>query len=85
LVASIEAHGLLQSLVVQPGRRGCFAVIAGGRRYRALSALAETGKLPATREIACKVIAADADATELSLAENIIRAPMPSSRPGRRL
>jgi ParB/RepB/Spo0J family partition protein len=76
LVASIEAHGLLQSIVVQPGKRGHFAIIAGGRRYRALSALAEADKLPVNYGVPCHVIAADADATELSLAENIVRAPM---------
>jgi ParB family transcriptional regulator, chromosome partitioning protein len=32
LIASIDAHGLLQSLVVQPGKRDDrFDVIAGGR------------------------------------------------------
>jgi ParB family transcriptional regulator, chromosome partitioning protein len=38
LIASIDAHGLLQSLVVQPGNHDRFGVIAGGRRLRALQA-----------------------------------------------
>ena len=32
LAASIAAHGLLQSLVVRKGKKGKFAVVAGGRR-----------------------------------------------------
>ena len=76
LIASIEAHGLLQSLVVQPAKRGRFAVIAGGRRLRALQSLAEAHKIKATHDVPCNVIPGDANAVELSLAENIIRAPM---------
>ena len=76
LVASIAAHGLLQSLVVQPGKRGKFAVIAGGRRLRALQTLAERGDIETSHEVPCRVIGTDEAAEELSLAENIIRAPM---------
>ena len=35
LAASIAAHGLLQSLVVRKGKKGKFAVVAGGRRLAA--------------------------------------------------
>ncbi len=76
LIASIGAHGLLQSLVVQPGKRGKYAVIAGGRRLRALTALAQSGTIARDMEIPCRLIAKDDDAEELSLAENIVRAPM---------
>jgi ParB family transcriptional regulator, chromosome partitioning protein len=76
LIASIEAHGLLQSLVVRPAGRSKFAVVAGGRRLRALFALCETGKVKADMPINCVVIADDAAAVEVSLAENVIRAPM---------
>jgi len=45
LKADIEAHGLLQNLVVTAVKkpRGCFAVEAGERRRRALQALADDG------------------------------------------
>lgn len=43
LIASIEAHGLLNPLVVTAGKKP--EVVAGGRRYRALVKLAEDGKL----------------------------------------
>lgn len=76
LIASIEAHGLLQSLVVRQANRGKFAVVAGGRRLRALHALAEAGKVKLDMPVKCTVIADGADATEVSLAENVIRAPM---------
>src|ERR1035438_7869066 len=45
LAASIAAHGLLQSLVVRNGKKGKFAVVAGGRRLAALLQLAEAGKI----------------------------------------
>ena len=38
LTASIAAHGVLQSLVVRKTSRGKYAIIAGRRRYLALSA-----------------------------------------------
>jgi ParB family chromosome partitioning protein len=43
LVASIAAHGLLQSLVVRRDKRGKYAVVAGRRRLLALEALADGG------------------------------------------
>ena len=45
LKADIAARGLLQNLVVAPAKkpRGRFTVEAGGRRLRALKALAEEG------------------------------------------
>jgi ParB family chromosome partitioning protein len=76
LVASIAAHGLLQSLVVQPVKRGKYAVIAGGRRLRALKLLAERGTIEQAFDVPCSVISIDDVAEELSLAENLIRAPM---------
>jgi len=79
LKADIEARGLLQNLVVAPARkpRGSFTVEAGGRRLRALNALAEDGKLEATHEVACLVIGGGAAmAQEASLAENFQRLAM---------
>jgi ParB family chromosome partitioning protein len=76
LAASIAAHGLLQSLVVRNGKKGKFAVVAGGRRLAALLQLAESGKIFADYAVPCQVIAHDADATEISLAENAVREQM---------
>src|SRR5437870_4992606 len=79
LKADIAARGLLQNLVVAPAKkpRGCFTVEAGGRRLRALQALAEDGTLEAAHEVSCLVIASGAsDAREASLAENFSRLAM---------
>lgn len=76
LAASIAAHGLLQSLVVRKGKRGKYDIVAGQRRLLALQSLVKDGILAKDTGIPC-VLSDDAtDATELSLAENIVRAPM---------
>ena len=76
LTASIASHGVLQSLVVRKTHRGKYSVIAGRRRYLALSALAESGGIEADAPVPCRVLARSADATEISLTENVVRAPM---------
>lgn len=76
LAASIAALGLLQSLVVQPAKKGKFRVVAGQRRLLALNKLVADGILPKDHPVACLLAADTADATELSLAENVVRAPM---------
>ncbi len=76
LAASIAAHGLLQSLVVRKDKRGKYAVVAGKRRLLALKALADAGTIYADDGIPCTVITDDADATEISLAENVQREQM---------
>jgi ParB family chromosome partitioning protein len=76
LAASIAAHGLLQSLVVRKSARGKFAVVAGGRRLLALTALAERGQVAPDLGVECHVIEADTDATEIGLAENVVRRAM---------
>lgn len=76
LIANIAAEGLLQSLVVRKSPRGKFAVVAGRRRFRALSALAEAGTIASDSPIPCRVVSSSADSTEISLAENVVRAPM---------
>lgn len=73
LAASIKALGLLQSIVVKETDKGKFAVIAGGRRLRALRMLAKTGDVEKSALIPCRVICGDDNATELSLAENVQR------------
>lgn len=76
LAASITAHGLLQSLVVRKDKRGKYAVIAGRRRLLALKTLAENGDLPVTAPIACNILEDEAEATEIGLAENVMREAM---------
>ena len=80
LLASIKAHGLLKNLVARPDAPDAdgverFAVVAGGRRLAALQALAENGTLHADHPVPCK-IAANGNAQELSLAENVSYLPM---------
>jgi len=78
LMASLAHHGLQQNLVVIQDAPDCYAVIAGGRRLRALQALRQSGQsLPNCPDwrIPCRIVAA-ADATELSLAENTVRIAM---------
>jgi ParB family chromosome partitioning protein len=76
LIASIEAHGVLQSLVVKKASRGKYSIIAGRRRYLALSALAESGKIAPDAPVPCRIVPGSVDSTEISLTENVVRAPM---------
>lgn len=79
LKADIEARGLLQNLLVTSVSkpRGRFAVEAGGRRLRALQALATEGKLAKTHEVCCLLLDGDpAVAQEAGLAENFQRLSM---------
>lgn len=76
LASSIRSHGLLQSVVVRATDTGKFAVVAGGRRLRALRLLAEAGDIEKNTPIPCRVISEDESATELSLAENTVRMNM---------
>jgi ParB family transcriptional regulator, chromosome partitioning protein len=76
LKASIAAQGILQSLVVKKTSRGKFAVIAGQRRLLALSALADDGAIAGDTPVPCCVKPGTADATEIGLTENVVRAPM---------
>jgi len=74
LEPSIRSLGLLQPLLVRPNCEG-FEVIAGQRRFYALTKIAQDTKLD---PIPCIVMAEGDDATaiEASLAENIARLPM---------
>lgn len=76
LAASIAAHGLLQSLVVRKGKRGKYEIIAGQRRYLALSKLVDDRTIAKDFPVPCIVAEDSVDASELSLAENVVRAPM---------
>lgn len=73
LVASIEAHGLLQNLVVTEGKKGKYEVIAGGRRLDALRSLQQKDETYVF--VRCEVVEAE-KAAEMSLAENIVRQAM---------
>src|SRR5579863_3088757 len=74
LAASIKAHGLQQNLVVRKDGKK-FAVVAGGRRLKALQRLAKSGDIEPTYEVPCRITEA-ADAAEISLAENVVREEM---------
>ena len=74
LMASILADGVLQNLAVVARDDG-YEVIAGGRRFAAVGKLVESGKLESSYEIPCLEKDA-ADATAVSLAENICREDM---------
>ncbi|QNA86668.1 ParB/RepB/Spo0J family partition protein [Sphingomonas sp. So64.6b] len=84
LAASIARRGLIQSLSVQPVvdadgvETGMFEVPAGGRRYRALELLVKQKRLAKIAPVPCIVRDHDSDilAEEVSLAENIERAPL---------
>ena len=81
LKASIAAHGLLENLVaraIEPGPGGVdlYAVIAGGRRLTALIDLAREGMLATDYPVPCRLVGDDAHASELALAENVVRAAM---------
>ena len=80
LAALILSQGLLQNLTVYPeadeqGNVAHYAVVAGGRRWRALRWLLERGQITADYPVLCRVIAYER-AVEMSLAENSGRAEM---------
>lgn len=78
--ADISARGILQNLIVTPLKkpRGSFAVIAGSRRFRALTLLAERGDIVAAAYDVPVLLLSGDDATlsETSLAENFQRLAM---------
>jgi len=83
LAASIVANGVLENLIVcrveaTSDEPEVFEVIAGERRRRALRLLLKRKKIDVAYRVPCLVLK-NADAsqvTELSLAENIVRAPL---------
>jgi len=83
LAASIQAHGLLQSLVVRPAldgdgqATGKYEVAAGGRRLAALKLLAKRKRIGKGAAIPCRVLDGDGvGGAEASLAENVVRLDM---------
>src|SRR5439155_19246197 len=78
LKASIRARGLKQNLVVHPSSidpKDVHAVVAGGRRLKALQELAAEGVIPADFKVPCLIEEAE-QALETSLMENTVRAAM---------
>jgi ParB family chromosome partitioning protein len=78
LKASIRARGLKQNLVVHPTSldpKDVHAVVAGGRRLKALQELAAEGVIAADFKVPCLIEQPD-QALETSLMENTIRAAM---------
>ena len=84
LAESIARRGLIQSLHVRPVlgedgiETGMYEVPAGGRRFRALELLVKQKRLAKTAPVPCVVSEAGSDVLidEVSLAENIERAPL---------
>ncbi len=83
VAACIQAHGLLQSLVIRPKLDGegqasdRYEVVAGGRRLAALKLLAKQKRISKSTAIPCRVLDTDSvDVSEASLAENIVRQDM---------
>ena len=81
LKASIAALDLMENLVVRPDEPDSdgierYAVVAGGRRLKAMQALVEDGVFDAGHPVPCQVRSGDADPAELSLAENVVRIAM---------
>ncbi len=80
LKASIAAIDLLENLVVrieEPDENGeRYAVVAGGRRLKAMRELAADGAIDADHPVPCQIRSGDVEPAELSLAENVVRIAM---------
>lgn len=77
LADSIEAHGLIQNLTVRKAKRGNkYEVVAGSRRFAALSRLVSQGRLDKGTLITCNIRSGVDSDTEISLAENTQREAM---------
>ncbi len=76
LADSIASGGLLQGLVVKKEPRGKYAVIAGRRRFLLCLDWASGGKVKPTMQVACRLAPKDADLSDISLTENVVRVPM---------
>ena len=79
LASNIKAHGLLQPLVVEALGGGSFGVLAGGRRFAALTLLAEDKSakgFSAKMNVPCRIVPEGADISSLSFSENETQLPM---------
>lgn len=75
LEASILSMGLINPLTVMKNGEK-YTVIAGNRRLTAISSLVKAGHMPKDYLVSCQVFDETIDATEISLAENVIRQNM---------
>lgn len=81
LAALIRAQGVLQNLTVHEDEKEkrkhgtAFAVVAGGRRWRALQLLIKEKHITPAHEVPCMIVSYDR-AIEISLAENSGRESM---------
>ena len=81
LAGSIAQYGLLHNLVVVPrAEPGYYEIVAGERRYRALTLLAKESRLP-SNEVSCLVISSEG-AFE-NVVENLAREDVPLWEVGR--
>ncbi len=76
LVASIRALGVLNPLLVQQVAGGRYAIIAGEQRYEAQRERAEDGEIADDTPVPCRILPDEINALEVSIAENVVRAPM---------
>lgn len=85
LADSIHEYGLLQNLVVRPLLEpGCYEIVAGERRYRALKLLESRDKLK-TRDVPCVIREGDRLHNDLfeNIVENVVRDEVPIWELGR--
>ena len=75
LAALIASQGLLQRLCVVAGAGDRYAVVAGGRRLRAMALLVQRGAWAVSQPVECRLFDA-AQALEVSIAENSGREAM---------
>ncbi|MDX2277864.1 MAG: ParB/RepB/Spo0J family partition protein [Hyphomonadaceae bacterium] len=75
LAEDVASHGILQNLNVVDVGGGKYAVSAGGRRHAALKLLLKQGRIAKDYPVPCKIIT-EAEASEVSLAENCQRLSM---------
>lgn len=75
LAASILANGVIQNIIVRKAPKGRYLVIAGGRRRAAMLLLAERGEIAAYQGVSA-IVKGAAEATEISLTENVMREQM---------
>ncbi|HUD31876.1 MAG TPA: ParB/RepB/Spo0J family partition protein, partial [Variovorax sp.] len=75
LAALIASQGLLQRLCVVAGAGDRYAVVAGGRRLRAMALLVQRGAWAASQPVECRLFD-EVQALEVSIAENSGREAM---------
>lgn len=75
LADNIYSVGLLQNLIVYRATETSYAVAGGGRRFRALQILEETGKIDGSYLVGVKIIS-ESEAVDISLTENALREAM---------